>query len=501
MKRRLSTDLDTTNPTDQMSVGSPVRKQARADVAQVWDTAAAVSQLRAMCQRASDGSANADDLRQMLRLAMGGMIGGVVSAWRAADRDPLSGRCETLVVVYQYLWRDLASDNHAEALAAVRKNAEAWPPTFDDVVRTYVAADPDAATRYMNLLESRTRNDSIVEIINELVDGLDTTLRRNQMLGAGHTSPSESYMTPFATGDWAPVVDSQSVTRIGGCNPDARYFILGLNNNYYDIAALFAINPDYNEARLVDAAIVHLNDPLTAVQRFSPEVDRTQRDNADLVTPNARRPYATLLLPFLASIAALQPHHPAANGLEEESRDAFAVAAGLFDPTPAGAQQIKAVMVPIASRFALPNAVRDYIDGIYDDPDGDWYSYRMRGTLIDECRLVLALRLFEAQVGARQAAQRYVPTTLAARSAKAYAGPLLRGTAPDEVLNQAGAYAWQGTCAAPALPSGRLPNANRLLDVAALWGIQPDAGEAERPELLCNRLRQFALGHNTVMSL
>lgn len=492
MKRRLSQDFDgDDDETEPMFVGSPAHKQPRVGVAGTpWNADASIADLEALCTRVSDGSADAADLREMLRLALGGAIGGAGSAWRAAERPNATTSCGPVVDTYRHLWRTLARPEHTAALGVVLSMSSAWPPTFADVVRAYAGLDTedDPALGHLYLLQKRIEDRPLTEIVGALVQSIDAAARRRAILGAIGYSPSQSFADPFAGTDW---VDA----RVQGCNPNVSYFILESDGDEDTRMALFAVTPQSGTATLVATAAIPYCLPTTRARPF----DVLSRVDAGPLASIAARPrvtealapYAESLTLFLAALASPEPCQLYEDE-EETYADDIERTSLLLEPTPAGAQQIKATMVPLPSEFDLPDPVRDLIDDNYANAEDDWYSAPMRGAWMDECRLVIALRLFEGQVRARAESRRYAPQNLVDFAARAYTGPLRTGMAPDEVLDHAADYAWQGVCAAPALPSGHLAGADRLLDVALLWGVQPDATEIARPEFLCGRLAQAA---------
>nr|UMO79021.1 hypothetical protein [Pandoravirus belohorizontensis] len=499
MKRRLSQDFDD-DEAEPMFVGSPAHKQPRVGATALpWDADASVADLEALCARVSDGSAGATDLREMLRLALGGAVGGADSAWRAAERPDATTSCEPVVGVHRDLWRTLARPEHTTALNVVRESASAWPPTFADVVRAYAGLDPedDSALGHLYLLQKRVEDRSLPEVVDALVQGIDAAARRRAILDAAGSSPSQSFVDPFAGTDWVNAL-------VQGCNPNVSYFILESDGDEDTRVALFAIDSQSDAATLVATAAVPYCLPTTRARPF----DVLSRVDAGPLASIAARPrvtdalapYAGSLTLFLAALASPEPCQ-----LYEDEEETYADDIGrtslLLDPTPAGAQQIKATMVPLPSEFALPDPVRDLIDDNYANAEDDWYSAPMRGAWMDECRLVIALRLFEGQVRARAESRHYAPQNLVDFAARAYTGPLRAGMAPDEVLDRAADYAWQGVCAAPTLPSGHLAGADRLLDVARLWGVEVDATEIARPEFLCGRLAQAAAERRSGMPL
>ncbi|AGO83661.2 hypothetical protein psal_cds_172 [Pandoravirus salinus] len=516
MKRGLAQrdDDDDDNFSEPMFVGSPTHKQARLDdggddgdgdndtgaTPGPWNADAAVADLEALCARISERSADADDLYEALRLALGASGGGLAGTHAVGTpMDPLgpagpaqTPTCASLVEPYRELWETLGEDRFSAALATVRAHAAGWPPTFADAVRTYEALDPQAARAHVYRLAQRALDFSMSDVAQELVAALEDAAQRRAALDAAGTSPFEGFIDPFAGGDWDPALEPDGSARLPGCDSGTSYFVFENDAEEGMHMALFAVAPQARMATLVASVLVPASLPATTVQSFVPVPRPDRRGQGALHIPAALGPYYRSLLPlFLAAVASPHEHEPYEDERETYAAD-FALTSALLDPTPAGAQQIKSAMLPLGSEFALPDPVQHFIKGTYADPYNVWYYGDMRGAWIDECRLVLALRLFEGQVAARRAALGYVSPSLTNLAARAYAGPLRAGVAPDEMLDRAAAYAWQGVCAAPALTSGRLASADRLSDVALWWGIEPNDAETLRPELLCGRLAGIA---------
>lgn len=542
MKRRLPAEEQEDvegDLSEPMFVGSPLRKQARAGgenkdqgdddddenenesepgpVPTPWEYEQAVADLGALDERIVRGSADVDDLREALRLTLGGSIGGVAGAIPVGGPRRPAARARQpefakVVQLYTYLWPALGDPVHAAALGAVRAHATGWPPTLADVVLAYDAVDPQWAGRYIYRVGREAIDSPMFYVIYELVDGLQgavmrraarDTARQRTAQGIAGGITATGFVDPFAGDAWGAVVDRGAFARLEGCDPERTYFLFEQDAEEGAHMALFAITPGAREATLAASVLVPTSWPAIAVGPFVPvPAARRSQSGVPRLTP-ALQPYADSVSLFLAALASSHPYYvddrdedsdredgDEEDGEEQEERASqIALTSALLEPIPAGARQVKDAMLPMGSSLVLPDAVRRFIEQTYDDPHEEWYYGRARGALIDECRLVLALRLFEGQVGARLTALRNRPrSSLTDLAARAYTGPLREGMAPTEALDRAAAYAWQGVCTAPALPSGRLADAGRLLDVALLWGVQPDASEIVRPELLCGRL-------------
>ncbi|WBR14287.1 hypothetical protein pkur_cds_112 [Pandoravirus kuranda] len=476
--------------------GPPARKRQRA----VDRTAPQerVADLRSMCARITEGTADARDLREMLRLALGGMVGGPGSAWRATGPD---AACALLVRSYDVLWQELGYRQNRAALDAVANYAPDWPPTFNDVVRAYGAVDPESAPSHLTALEEHAPTRSFHWVVGDLVRGLDAAARRREMTRQAGGRAIDGFVQPFAAGEsaWAPVVDQQSLLRLPGCDPETIYYVITMRGPNDNRAALFVLEPEDDIAYL--GALVGLapREPATLARPVMPDIGpNADEGEAEAVVPPALLPYEDVLPLFLASLVAPSKDVERFPEEEQEFADAIAETEALLEPMPAGAREVEAAMVPLASEFALPDVVRVFIDDTYDDPEGDWYEYAMHGARLDECRLRLALSLFKAQIEARALAynarrgRRGAPDTLVDLAARAYTGPLRAGMAPDEVLDRAAAFAWERTCGAQPLASGRFSDAQRLLDVARLWGVEPEPIDTVWPELLCGSLAPIA---------
>nr|UDO48079.1 hypothetical protein [Pandoravirus massiliensis] len=479
--------------------GSPVRKRSRPSEREAPE--ARVADLRSMCARIEDGTADSRDLGEMLRLALGGMVGGPGSAWRALEPEAAGpgAACKLLVSAYSVLWRELGYRQNKAALDAVAEHALDWPPTFTDVVRAYGAVEPESALSHLNALEEHVPTRSFHWVIGDLVRGLNAAAERQQMVRQAGARTTDGFIEPFAADQsaWASIVDPQSLLRLPGCDPEVVYYIITMRGQNDHRAALFVLEPDDDMVYLAALVGFAAHEPATRAAPLAPDVVPGNEEEASPVLPPALMPFANVLPLFLASLVAPTDVERFPEEEQEYARS-IAYTEALLSPMPAGARDVNAAMVPLGSEFAVPEVVRLFIDETYDDPEGDWYEYAMRGARLDECRLRLALLLFKAQVGARlvaydaRLARGGEPDTLVDLAARAYTGPLRAGMAPDEVLDRAAALAWERTCAGEPLASGRFPYAQRLLDVARLWGVEPDLVDTLWPELLCDSLTPVA---------
>lgn len=481
-------------------IESPVRKRQRPGERGTLRESAAG--LRDLCTRVREQTADVEDLGEMLRLALGGMVGGPGSAWRALAPEATgpNASCTLVVRAYDVLWRELSYRQNKPALDAVAEHASGWPPTFNDVVRTYGAVDPESAPAHLSVLEEHVPTRSFHWIIGDLVRGLNAAVERRELTRQAGARAVDGFIEPFAAGEsaWASIVDPQSLLRLPGCDPGTVYYIITMRGQNDHRAALFVLGPEDDTAHLSALVSLGPHEPATLAEPLlldvAPGVDEAE---VEPVLAPALLPYGDVVPLFLASLVAPVDVERFPEE-EQEYAGAIAETEALLDPLPAGAREVEAAMVPLGSEFALPEVVRLFIDETYADPEGDWYEYGMRGARLNECRLRLALSLFKAQIDARtivfdaRQRRRSEPDTLIDLAARAYNGPLRAGMAPDEVLDRAAAFAWERTCAGEPLASGRFPYAQRLLDVARLWGVEPDLIDGLWPELLCESLAPIA---------
>ncbi|AVK74582.1 hypothetical protein pqer_cds_160 [Pandoravirus quercus] len=490
MKRRLSeSGSDDGAPRVSPGASSPVRKQARPGEAETtaapWNARRDLAIVADLCGRLADGTANLADLREALRLTRGAMGGGTARA-RLSTADETE--CAVPLRAYIALWRTL--DTNPAGVAAVRRHATAWPPTFVDVQRAYAALDPESAYEHVRALDLEAVDDPVAAAYN-LALAVGRAAQRAEKIAQLAPGDFEGSIEPFPVA-WYDVLDATDPAFVGGCDPEATYYIVAVQNDAMDKAALFRIQVD-DSAETVAVA----STPSGASVLDPGAAEAVRLDG----TP-ALQGYEEILPLFLRALV----YDPAeASDLAQRARDSddaealsrLTQAASLLEPMPAGAAQVRRALLPVPSRFAVPDAVYDRVALGAPDAADAWFDGEISGTWIDECRLVLALRLFAGQLNARAAARSLPqkPLALVDAAAAAYRGPLARGMIPDDVLDRANVYAWQTTCAAPASASGLLPDAPRLLDVARLWGRTVSPAEVRRPELLCGPLAGPSRAH------
>nr|UDO47385.1 hypothetical protein [Pandoravirus massiliensis] len=433
-----------------------------------WDIETDVAALSAMCDRAALGSADYDDLRELLRLSSGAMTSGTTHA-RLADGNALTP-CNILTGSYRDLWTALAGDR--EALDAVRRTSNVWPPTFVDVRRAYMGVEPESADLQMAVLDAQA-SATPQRATGRLVTAVGDASRRSAAVAARAEGLALGFPTPLPP-EWQAFVDAHRAS-IEGCDPRNRYFILASDGDGVSRAGLFWMpsgDPDSEpqSAKVIDCAVVYMP------RGRSP---RRYEDFCSLGRRTVRLPHA--LVPY-------EPELPLFTRAVADAPRRYA-----YEDSPltsGGGLWVADALVPLSSVFDVPKELRDTIHYLArNDAGKEWFDHPMRGMWIDECQLLVALHLVGGRLAAVRAAPLfYPPRTLVDAAAAAYVGPLSMDVMPAEILDRAAAYAWQRTCSAEPLPSGRLPHAENLLDVARVWGVGLSPLSIDKPETLCRSL-------------
>lgn len=489
MKRRLSQSEDDDTLQQQNRSGPsapPVGKQYRTDETEPsapWDARRDVAVITALCDRLDGATADLADLYEAMRLTRGAMGGGTARA-RMSTADE-TAECAVPLRAYSALWHTLAAD--PGAVAAARRHATYWPPTFVDVQRAYAALEPESAFEHARQLDLEAVDDPIAAA-HDLALAVGAAARRAAKIARLAPSDFAGAVEPFPAA-WYDVLDATGPAFVGGCDPGVSYYVMAVQNDAYDRVVLFRVGDDGDAAPVAIAAIptgMSLLDPGAA--------EMVRLDDAPALEPHS------VVLPSFLHALVYDAHETPGRIREARASDDvealphLSLIADLFEPLPAGAAQVRRALLPVPSRFAVPDAIYDYIARSGPNAVGIWLDGEISGAWLDECRLVLALRLFTGQLEARATGGLLPrrPLSLTNAAAAAYRGPLRRDMMPEEALDRASVYAWQRACAAPASASGLLPGAARLLDVARLWGHTTSAAEASRPELLCAPLADLA---------
>lgn len=450
--KELETELESIASGAGVQWVSPESKRPRLPAGgddATWDVDRAIFRLR-----------NAADRPEMERLLQGAMTPATQLRRKIGGGQYPDTMWLALADSYEALW---ASLGNAGAAAVARGDLR--PPTFADVQDAYFKLEErDAVNAHMRELESET-DAAPPNAYHRLGGAVDRAAQRAMIVALLGEGDYEHYPTPFPE-VWDPAlrVDEPTV-----CDDTTAYLII--------------VNPPTPDRR---GDTYLLKDANTVMAAAGVRIDEGQ---APRFLDVYGRPYSdeeadpeTVLLPYT----------------DEEVSDflgLLALPAGVrppppFDPLPAGVAQIKQALVPIPSLHSLDGAddtLRETLDDDLNEIPIRW----LRALWLTECQLVLALQLFAGQVRARRriAARRETyagrAPTLFEAAALAYDGPLGADTLPAEVADAVAPVARDLACAAPALPDGRLPGADRLLDIAARWNHRLDEAETQRPELLC----------------
>lgn len=416
-------------------------------------------------QRVRAGAADAEDMREIMRLAAGHIESGTQAArWGG-------GFYQRLLGAYDGMWESLSWGDGAAA-AAVAEAARTgrisgWPPTFADAQSVYAELEP--ATTGLHVARIEQQNAANLRHAGQaLGSALAQAVRRRAAVAS---------LDPSA---FSLVADTRTLVPSLACAPASPYYLLRFYVNTEAWAMLVNLAPRPGQGTLVLAISI-------------PDDARRIRYRARAAAPahsltTALQPLMGQMGLFLAALARSAPW--------EEPVPLGAASSSILEPLPAGVAQIDALMVPVPSLLALPSAVQYALTLIGPENANDVDDGALYGTEIDECHLALAIRLFVGQIDARAmaaVARRQARTSLTERAAAAYTGPLDPRLAPHQALDRAAAYAWRRVCAAPALPDGHLADSERLVEAAALWGIDVDPSvAARRPELLCGQLASGA---------
>nr|UMO78375.1 hypothetical protein [Pandoravirus belohorizontensis] len=445
------------------------------------DVDAEAAALDALCYWDRENIIRPDQEAELERLKAGDVLGGV----RLADADPAhgSGSDTQLIERYRSMWRRLA-DREA-CITHMSTVASGWPPTLADVERAY--RDLDAAYR------RRCRGgDPIGDGEDDAAQSLIAYLAAEAR--AGHPYPGDiladavvrtlerSSSTLIASRRWPHYPDpfgGRSVPRhvhgaacVESGQVDADYFVLAVCRSDTAEAVLVSV-PESGRARAIAGASL-LHDVSHKRIAASMPVD---------VTGLCRcvRPYVTMLPAFLGAVATVL-HRPAYgspddNGQEEEEDD---------DVIADGAWHVSSAMQTMPSLYDAPRSVIRAVDEIDDRPYAWRQAEQLRGLWIEPGQLALAISL---AAGTRAATMVDPPvSSLADRAAAAYDGPLNAPGLCAEAGALVAARIWRHVSAGGADGMGRLPEGERLVEIALALDLAPSEAERAAPELLCGRL-------------
>ncbi|QBZ81586.1 hypothetical protein pclt_cds_1000 [Pandoravirus celtis] len=392
---------------------------------------------------------------------------------------------------YARMWSHLA-DSRA-CIAFLSSRVDAWPPTLADVEQAYRDLD-DAYRERCRTHDGDDDNDNneeeeenaaqslIAYLIDDaragdpypgdmLADALGQALQR---MAAGVMSQRwPQYRDPFA-GRSVPRHAHGSGCVSSTAEGDLDYYVVVARRSDTVEAVLLAVIEGSGACAVAGASLLH-EAPCDRIAASMPV------DVAGLC-PSVR-PYAFLLPTFLGAIANVL--HIAPQPAVDED------AMGSGEVIISGARHVADSLQPLPSLFDMPRSVIAALDEI----DDRVYAWRqpdeLGGLWIEPGQLALALSL---AAGARAAgAVDPPPSSLADRAAAVYDGPL---DAPGLCADAAALIAariWRRVCADAADDMGRLPGAERLVDVALALDVAPTDVERAVPELLCGRLIEPAV--------
>ncbi|AGO83210.1 hypothetical protein pdul_cds_959 [Pandoravirus dulcis] len=356
-----------------------------------------------------------------------------------------------------------------------------WPPGIEDVVGVYTSlvGAPEAHFAAPEIVaQETTRSQGLARLVRN-VGALYRRRTEGRMAAQARRTAMNARGNPTVRailGDWPRAADPR-------CDPDdsTLYLVLAERGSRGATVHLVAVTDGGAEARVLGS--------------MAPDRDFV----GDLVAlPPAARPYAAFV-PWLLDGA----------GLPDDEIDAGVGSAVLA---------VRAAMASVPSWADLPpavlNAVRPWSPGRIVRLDGrskTWVAW------LDACSLALLLaQMAGADAGAtaiqlyrpdaRPPAEPFAPVTrvetlmrLAHEAAVGATHARFDPTGlPLELAEPLAFDMWRRTCASPTAErglDGRLVGAERLLDVAALWGVEPTPAERARPDLLCASLAPTAVAH------
>jgi hypothetical protein len=109
-----------------------------------------VGDLANTCQRIQDGAASPGDVDAVMRLVQGAAIDAILDGAKASQATRGSPDFAALIQRYARYWTAL--DRNSDALAAVGREASAWPPTVVDATMAYIRVSEWAALAMVRAL-------------------------------------------------------------------------------------------------------------------------------------------------------------------------------------------------------------------------------------------------------------------------------------------------------------------------------------------------------------
>ncbi|AGO85096.1 hypothetical protein psal_cds_950 [Pandoravirus salinus] len=370
---------------------------------------------------------------------------------------------DVLASEYAALWSALDADR--DASDAVGDNPR---PTSLDVYRAYANVSANADEHVADL--SALAADEPEMAATQLVEALGLSTRQTREAA---DPPETEFPSALSQDEWADSVIDRRGDGLDGCDPDRAYFVLvSQNHPTRTRVTLFVLAPADSTAFPVESySFARDGAGIRASRKYLPHSD--ERLLGELA--QAASVYGRSIPAFLRAFA-------------ERANGDFADA-GLAPPW------FTRSLVPLASTHDVPAPVRRGIDLVFG-PDGtaSWLTGALGGAWFNDCQLTLVLRMLSEREGVQQASHLFpVPRSLLDRAAAAYRGPLRADIVPIDVVARTAARTWLNVCMADPLPSGRVPRADALLDVARVFGVEPDDAQRQRPELLCGTLARPAV--------
>ncbi|QBZ81672.1 hypothetical protein pclt_cds_1089 [Pandoravirus celtis] len=385
---------------------------------------------------------------------------------------------------YRGMWEAIDADPWASTAikyALASNLGPQWPPGIEDIVGVYTSlvGTPEAHFAAQEIIgQEATRSQGLARLVRN-IGALYRRRTESRMAAYARrtTMNAQGSLTLRAImGDWPRAVDPR-------CDPDddTLYLVLAERGSRGATVHLVAVTNGGAEARVLGS--------------MAP--DRDFIGDLDALPP-AARPYAAFV-PWLLDGA----------GLPDDEIDV-----GVGDAVLA----VRAIMALLPSWADLPPAVLDAVR-----PWSPGRIMRLGGrsktwaAWIDACSLALLLsQMAGADAGAtaiqlyrpdvRPPTDPFAPVTqvetlmrLAHEAAVGATEARFDPTGlPMELAEPLAFDIWRRTCASPTAErgtDGRLVGADRLLDVAALWGVDPTPAERARPDLLCASLAPAAVAH------
>ncbi|BCU03005.1 hypothetical protein [Pandoravirus japonicus] len=386
---------------------------------------------------------------------------------------------------HKSMWEAIDADPWASSAikyALISDLGPQWPPGIEDAVGVYTSlvGTPEAHFAAPEIVaEEATRPQGLARLVRN-VGALYRRRTEGRMAAQARRTAMNARGNPTVRailGDWPRAADPRCDSGDGS----ALYLVLAERGSRGATVHLVAVTDGGAEARVLGS--------------MAPDRDFVGDLNA---LPPAARPYAAFV-PWLLDGA----------GLPDDEVDVGVGSAVLA---------VRAAMAPVPSWADLPpavlDAVRPWSPGRIVRLDGRSKTWAV---WLDACSLALLLsQMAGADAGstaiqlyrpdARPSAEPFAPVTrvetlmrLAHEAAVGATHARFDPTGlPLELAEPLAFDMWRRTCAPPTAErglDGRLVGAERLLDVATLWGVEPTPAERARPDLLCASLAPTAVAH------